>query len=147
MNNYPVWWETTVTVYNRYEDPITNVIRWYRHTINNCFWKNISEKINVGNTVLETNNIICRIPQQPNFVEKHNWVEISNDQMENYFTLGEGDIIVKGEIDEEINEYSSGSRATDFIAKYKLRGCLQVQEIDIAIGAGRNNPHYYVRGI
>ena len=33
MNNYPSWWDTTVTIYNRYEDPQTNLVSWHRHVV------------------------------------------------------------------------------------------------------------------
>lgn len=148
MSNYPVWWETTVTIYNKYTDPQTDVVKWYRHMVSGCFWKNISDKVKVGETTLETNNIICRIPEQSDFMEKYAWVQLPNDEMSGYFTLGPGDIIIKGGVSDVVNEYLSGHRSTDIIAKYKeLQGCLEVQEIDIATGTGRNNPHYYVRGI
>lgn len=147
MSEYPVWWDKTLTVYNRYQDPQTSVVRWYKHTVDNCFWRDISEKINVGNTLLETKNIVCRIPEQDNFLEKYQWVDVPNDEMDQYLTLGVGDIIVRGKVSDEINEYTNGSRSSDLLAKYKeLQGCLTVQETNLAVGPGRNNPHYYVRG-
>lgn len=28
-NNYnPVWWDSDLTIYNKYTDPTTNVVRW-----------------------------------------------------------------------------------------------------------------------
>ena len=68
MSDYPIWWDTTLTVYNKFEDPQTQVISWYRTVIDNCFWKYTGDKINIGETVLETNNIICRIPENDLFV-------------------------------------------------------------------------------
>ena len=148
MNNYPVWWDTTITVYNRYQDTLTQIVTWYRHVVDNCFWKNAGNKVVVGETVLETNNIICRIPKQDNFLEKFNWVMVPNDLMENYFTVGVGDIIVKGNVSDIINEYQSGHRSSDILNKYKaLQGCLEVQSVAINTGVGRGNEHYYVSGI
>lgn len=147
MSNYPIWWDTSITIYNKYEDPQTQVITWYRHTINNCFWKTSGDKVNIGDVVLDTNSIICRIPSQSNFLENYLWQAKSNDNMGNYFTLNVGDIIVKGTVTEEINEYSRGHYSSDFIAKYKKQGCLEIQEFAINVGRGRNNPHYFVRGI
>lgn len=148
MSNYPVWWETTITIYNRYEDPLTQLVTWYRTTVNNCFWKYIGEKVVIGETVLETNSIICRIPRDDKFLEKYQWDALPNDEMGDYFTLGQGDIIVQGEVDDIINEYVSGHRSTDLLAKYKaLQGCMEVQKVTINVGAGRCNEHYHVRGI
>jgi hypothetical protein len=68
--------------------------------------------------------------------------------MSDFFTLGTGDIIVKGEVDDEIDEYTSKKRSTDLVAKYKaLQGCMQIEEVAINVGAGRCNEHYYVKGI
>lgn len=148
MSNYPIWWDTTLTIFNRYEDPQTQIITWFKNTVDYCFWKYTGDKVTIGETVLETNNIICRIPQNSKFKEKYEWIALPNDEMGNYFTLGKGDIIIRGSITDTIDEYTAGKRSTDLIAKYKeLQGCMEVQEIGINTGIGRNNPHYYVKGI
>ena len=112
-NHYASWWNTTVTIYNKYEDPQTNLVRWHRHVVENCFWKYTGDKITINNVVLDTNSIICRIPVNENFLEKYQWINIPNDEMSNYFTLGQGDIIVKGEVSDIIDEYHSGNRSSD----------------------------------
>lgn len=145
---YPVWWDTTVTVFNQYKDPTTKIVVWYKTVINGTFWKYVGEKVKIGNTVLETNTIICRIRKDDRFLEKYEWVKKPNDEMANYFTLAKGDIIVKGEVDDVIDEYTSGKRSTDLISKYKeLQGCMSIEETAINIGAGRCNEHYLVKGI
>ena len=148
MNNYAPWWDSTITIYNRYEDPLTNIVRWYRNTVSNCFWKYTGDKVTIGETVLETNNIICRIPKDSRFMEKYQWIALPNDEMSKYFTLGQGDLIVKGEITDEIDEYTAGHRASDFIAKYKeLQGCMEIEEVAVNTGNGRGSEHYFVKGV
>lgn len=148
MNNYAPWWNTTVTIYNKYEDAQTQLVKWYRHVIPNCFWQYSGNKVVINNVVLDTNTIICRIRINKDFLEKYEWIKKPNDQMNDYFTLGQGDIIVKGEVDDEINEYASGSRSSDLKKKYKaLQGCMEIQEFSINTGGNRGNEHYYVRGI
>ena len=148
MNDYPIWWDSTLTIYNKFEDAQTNVITWYRNVINNCFWKYVGDRVIINQTVLETNNIICRIPEDDKFLEKYKWIQLPNDEMPQYFTLGPGDIIIKGEVDDIVNEYQSGHRSNDLVRKYKqLQGCMEVQEVAINIGIGRNNPHYYIKGV
>ena len=148
MNNYPSWWNVTVTIYNRYEDPQTNLVSWFRHVVTRAFWKYSGNKVVVGNTVLETKDIICRLRKDDTFLEKHEWIALPNDQMLNYFTLASGDIIVKGESLDEINEYQTGKRSSDLKKKYKaLQGCLEIQEWSNNTGGGRGNEHYYVKGI
>jgi len=148
MNNYPVWWDTTITIYNRYENPQTQIVTWYRHVISNCFWKDVSDKITIAKAVLETDNILCRIPKQADFLEQKDWVALTDAQRDNYFTLGFNDIIVRGQVSDAISEYTSGSRATDLLAKYKdLQGCLQIDKYVINVGSGRCDEHYYIKGI
>ena len=147
MSNYPIWWDTTVTLYNKYEDAQTNIITWYRTVLRGCFWKFTGDKITVGSVELDSKSIVCRIPEDARFMEKYQWVTIPNDQMAQYFTLGHGDIIVKGEVTDVIDEYTSGKRSSDLLAKYKLQGCMTVSDFAISVGSGRNNPHYFARGL
>lgn len=148
MNNYPSWWNTTITIYNKYENPQTNVVSWFRKVVDGAFWKYSGNKIVVGNTVLETKDIICRIRKDKRFLNKADWVSVPNDNMGQYFTLSQGDIIIVGEVTEDINEYQSGKRSSDFKKKYKaLTGCLEIQTWADNTGGGRGNEHYYVKGI
>lgn len=148
MNNYPSWWNTTITIYNRYEDAQTNLVSWFRHVVDGAFWKYSGNKVVVGNVALETKDIICRIRKDERFKEKHEWIAVPNDSMSNYFTLSQGDIIVKGEVNDTINEYQSGKRSSDLKKKYKgLQGCLEIQEWSNNTGGGRGNEHYFVKGV
>ena len=145
--NYPRWWDTTITLYNRYEDAATSLVTWHRTVIHGCFMKNANNKVSIGQTVLETNNIIVRIPESDKFKPYGEWINTPNDLMGDVFTLHQGDIIVKGEVDDDINEYASGKRATDFMDKYKNLGvCLTVSDWQDNTGVGRVAPHYYVSG-
>ena len=148
MNNYPSWWDTTITIYNRYEDPQTNVVTWHRFVVTGAFWKAAGDKVVIDKTVLDTENIICRIRKHPAFLEKSAWLGTPNDQMSNYFTLAQGDIIVKGEVSDVINEYETGKRSSDLKKKYKeLDGCLEIKRWANNTGGGRGNEHYYVKGL
>jgi len=146
-NHYPSWWNTTITIYNKYEDPLTQVITWYRKVVSGCFWKHSGDRVTIDKIVLDTKNIICRIPINSNFLERHEWESQPNDKMSDYFTLSVGDIIVKGEVSDDINEYQSGYRSSDLLDKYKTQGCLKIEEWSNNTGGGRGNEHYYVRGI
>lgn len=149
MNNiYPIWWDTTLTIYNKYIDTQTQLITWYKHVVKNCFWKYTGDKVTINDVVLETNNTICRIPKNDKYLEKFEWVAKPNDLMGEYFTLSQGDIIVKGEVDDVINEYQSGQRSSDLLSKYKnLQGCIKIEEVGNNTGVGRCNEHYFVKGI
>lgn len=146
MSNYPEWWNTTITVYNKHEDPDTRLITWHRTVLHDCFWKYTGNKIVVGETALETNTTLCRIPVDPAFLETYQW----NDEEDKsaYFTLSPGDILIKGEVEDIIDEYASGNRASDILAKYKrLQGCMVIEQCAVNTGLGRGLEHYYVRGV
>lgn len=150
MNNdtYPEWWDTTITIYNQFKDPITQVVKWYRTVIENTFWKYVGEKVTVGKTVLDTNTIICRIRKDDRFLPRYQWEGLPNDEMGKYFTIGKDDILVCGEVNDTINEYQKGFRSNDLVDKYKqLQGCMKVEDVAINVGAGRCNEHYLVRGV
>ena len=144
---YPPWWEDTLTIYNKYEDKLTQIVTWYRTVVHGCFWKYTGNKVLVGDTLLETNTTICRIRYNDKFMQKYLWEHLPNDQRENYFTLGPDDIIVKGEISDIIDEYTTGHRSSDLLSKYKaLQGCITVEQVAINTGTLRCSEHYYVRG-
>lgn len=147
MSNYPIWWDTTVTIYNKYEDPQTHVVSWFRKVVEGCFWKSSGDRVSVGTVVIDSKATLCRIPKNPKFLERYEWEQLPNDQMSNYFTLGLEDIVVKGEVFDVIDEYTSGHRSTDLLNKYKTsQRCFEVQEFANNTGIGRNNEHYFVRG-
>lgn len=148
MNNYPIWWDTTITIYNKFMDPQTKVITWYRTVVTGAFWKYVGNKVTIGQTVLETNDIICRIRKDDRFLEKHLWLNKPNDEIGNYFTLGKGDIIVRDEVEDIIQEGVSGHRSSDLLTKYKnAQGCMTIDQIAVNTGPGRCEEHYFVKGI
>lgn len=146
MNNYPEWWNETITIYNRYENKVTHLVKWHRHVVTGCFWKNIGNKVTIDNNVIETDSIICRIRVSDEFMPKFDW--LSTDDKEAYFTLGVGDIIIRGEVEDEINEYSPNkNKASDIIDKYKdILGCMVIKQVTLNINGGRGNEHYHVKG-
>lgn len=147
MTGYPIWWEDTLTVYNKYEDPQTHIITWFKTVLHDCFWKFERQKLTVGQTVVEATRTICRIPENKKFLERYQWESQTNDMMPEYFTLSAGDIIVKGEVNEDINEGIKGHRSSDFIAKYKaLQGCIEIESLSINTKKGTLNKHYFVSG-
>lgn len=148
MNNYPAWWNTTITLFNKYEDPVTQLVTWYKTVIDGCFWSNVHEKVKINETVLETDNIVCRIRKNDKYVDIETWLELPADTKANYFTLGYHDIVIKGDIDFTINEYRAGERSTDLLARYKkLQKCLEIEQFADNTGGGRGNEHYVAKGI
>lgn len=145
---FPIWWESTITVYNKFTDDQTQVVTWYKTVVTDCFWQLTGTEVRVGDSVLDSKSIVCRVPKDARFLEKQQWVQLPNDQMDDYFTLAPGDIIVKGECNFVIDEYTRGSRSTDLLSLYHdYQACMEITEFSNNTGAGRNNEHYLARGI
>ena len=148
MNHYPTWWDDTITLYNKYIDPETKQVKWYRHVIEECFYSQTVQKVTVGKTTIDTNTTVCRIRVSENFLDKKSWIKLSDAEKAEKFTLSVGDIIVGDEIDFEINEYVNGQRSSDLIKANKLwPGCFTVETANINVGGGRGNEHYHARGV
>lgn len=145
---FPIWWEHTITLYNKFVDNQTQVVVWYKTVLTDCFWKLTGTEVRVGDSVLDSKSIVCRIPKDERFLEKQDWVKLPNDLMGDYFTLAPGDIIVKGNCDFEIDEYTKGLRSTDLLSLYHdYQACMEITEFSNNTGIGRNNEHYYTRGM
>lgn len=140
---YPVWWNTVVTLYNKYESN-SGEVTWYRTVLEGCFWKYETDYDRVDNVTQMTKVLLCRVRKSDDFLEDFEWYEVSDKS--SYFTFNEGDILVKGEVDDEISEYTNGSRSSDLLKKYKNR-CAEITECKINVGEGRVCEHYLVRGI
>lgn len=139
-----MFWDKTITLYNKYEDEQTGVIRWYRHVLKNCFYKTTNNKINVGGVQLQTDDNIIRIPEQNNYLLPYKWLNLPNDEKEISLTLQSGDLIFLGEVSEEIDEYTAGKRSNDLIKKYSPLGSVFIKSVNINDSAP--GAHYLVRG-
>ncbi|MBQ7799629.1 MAG: hypothetical protein IJ370_03980 [Oscillospiraceae bacterium] len=138
-----MFWNKTLTLYNKYEDE-NGAIKWYRHKLEHCFYKETKSKVNVGNVQIESNQSIARIPEQDKYLSPYDWAKLPEDKRSEYMTLQGGDLIFLGDVAEEIDEYTDGARASDLIAKYKALGSMSIGSVNInnfAPGA-----HYLVRG-
>jgi hypothetical protein len=143
---YPRWWNSAVTVYNQYKDSLTKEVTWYRTVIPNCFFGTKSSNVRLGTTDLSSSQTTVRIPQQDTFLERYLWEQLTNDTRPNFFTLSPDDIIINGEVTDVIDEYSSGSKSTDILAKYKKQnGALKIQ--DVNINTAISGPHYHLSGV
>ena len=148
MNHYSQWWDDTITLYNKYIDPDTKKVTWYRHVIPDCFYKHTIEKITVGKTTIDSNVTVCRIRVNNDlFVDKKSWMLLTDAERAIKFTLSVGDIIVADEIDFEIDEYAKGKTSANLVNENKeWPGCFTIETVNINVGGGRGNEHYHVRG-
>ena len=155
MSNFPFpWWDKTITIYNKYIDPTTQRVSWYRNTVNNCFWKADNTMFSMGRygvstigVVTENKTILCRIPEDSRYVNKLAWDELSEGERSEHFTLANEDIIVLGEVEDDLNEYASGKRANDLVSKYKkIDSCLTIDNYVDNVRTGVELKHYKVVG-
>ncbi len=147
MNTYASWWDDTITLYNKYIDPTTKRVTWYRHVLHDCFYKHTLEKITVGKTTIDSNVTICRLRVSGKFLDKKSWMLLDDSEREEIFTLSSGDIIVADEIDFDIDEYAKGKTSANLVNEHKeWPGCFTIETVNINVGGGRGNEHYHVRG-
>ena len=147
MNEYASWWDTTITIYNKYTDPETHKETWFRHVIEDCFYKHTQDEVVLGQAKITSDVSICRMRVNPLFKDKRSWNELNSDQKEQFFTLAVGDIIVAGETDFIIDEYQKDHRSSDLVKAFKeWPGCFTVKTASINVGGGRGNEHYYAKG-
>lgn len=147
MNHYADWWDDTITLYNKYIDPVSKKVTWYRHVIPDCFYKHTIEKITVGNTTIDSNVTICRIRVSDKFIDKKTWMSLDSSERAELFTLSVGDIIVADAIDFEIDEYSKDKTSSKLINQNtEWPGCFTIETVNINVGGNRGNEHYHVRG-
>ncbi len=138
------YWNKTITLYNRYEDDHSGIVKWYRHILSDCFVKQTNNKVSVGGVQLTTNDNIIRIPEQSSFLFPAQWRDLSDVEKKRCLTLQAGDLIFLGAVEEDIDELTTGQRANDLIVKYSVLGSVYVKAVNI--NDQLPNSHYYVRG-
>lgn len=150
MSDFPFpWWDKTVTIYNKVVDPTTQRITWYRNTAENCFWKYVNNSYTIRGSMitLDTKDVICRIPKTDKFVDKKTWRELPEEERAEHFTFANGDIIILGEVEDVIDEYTAGQRSTDLVAKYKEDdACIEIDTYVDNCQTGVNLEHYRIVG-
>ncbi len=148
MSNFPDWWDKKITIYNKYTDAGTRVVTWYKTVIDKptCFWKEVGDKTVVGNVTVDTKSIIVRIPQSSKYATPQEWWGLADKSTK--FTLQQDDIIVLGVCEDDIDEYTSGSRSTDLLARYKrFGGIMEIKQIANDTMSGMLFKHYLVKGL
>lgn len=91
---------TTITILNKLRsiDSATKQDVWYKSVVPLCAWSQYSESAISGDTVSIGGHFIVRVPKQANFLPYSEW----KDNPDGHLTFSVGDIIIKGEIDDDI---------------------------------------------
>lgn len=96
----------TITLFNYVNS------KHYRHVINGVYWYG-SKIINMqGNGFVNSDQVNIVIPKEKlnNYISKKQYLQLADDEKEEYFTIQKGDKVVKGEIDDiqsinDLNKY------------------------------------------
>jgi len=144
-NTYPIWWDKTITIYNKITAD-DGKVSWQSTVISGCFWKYINETKYVDNVKMQTKEVICRIPEQDNYVPYLEWKTLEDKTGK--FTLHTGDFVVYGEVNDVIDEYTKGQRASDVLNKYReVNLAFQIEVFTDNTGDVLNSEHYRLGGI
>ncbi len=131
--------DSTITLYNRYTDRSGEraYTTWHRTVLHNCFFQTEAVTQLNGTTLSMADGYICRIPEDERFTEDYVGKEGS-------FTLQPEDVIILGEVDEEISDFK-GKRVADLLQKYAGRSfTVKSVSINTKLPYAR---HYRARGV
>lgn len=90
----------SITIYNRYKNPVTKMDNFKRTVLNNTHWES-TQGVTVGGINLTTSNSISVVIP----LSTDGYTDPSNYNGEGW-TLSENDYIVKGKVDKEITSYA-----------------------------------------
>lgn len=113
-------YKETITIYNCLkagDNPDKKDI-WYCHVLHNCFYKNVIGLKENGKGLQMANGYTVRIPQSLKYKPYREWCSLEETEREQYFTLSENDIVIKGECHEEITG-TGASTASQILNKHK----------------------------
>jgi hypothetical protein len=113
----------TITLYNHYTDNSDKPKhKWGRIVLKNCYFGKVTGKNSTNLALTDADAYVCRIPKSPFYVELY-------QGNINTFSLAEGDVIVKGEVSDEISD-TAGNRPADIIKRYS-GNAFQVKNVSI----------------
>ena len=109
----------TITVYNclqAADNPNSMRDLWQRSVLKGCYYKNVMARVESGKTATMANVYTARIPESESYRPYREWAEL--ESRDGLFTLSLGDIVVKGECQEEITGKSPYT-APELLKRYK----------------------------
>ncbi len=104
LNSIP-FGKSTITVYNKYisKGAGLSVTSWQRTVIPNCSITYQSGVTTSSGITLSTDTVNIQIPMFSNFLLPYDYQSLTNNNMEPYFTVNSGDIVVLRKVDDEID--------------------------------------------
>lgn len=137
---YPRWWNTSLTVFNRVFNADTKATMWQKTVLQNCFYLQNSGLVQSGAEIRANDSYVVRIPASEAYIPQAEW-ETMQSGREGCFTLAPGDLIFKGEIPDEIESGSGNS----LLERYKP-DCFKIQSVYDGTGYGVLG-HYMAEGV
>lgn len=112
----------TITLYNCFrapDNPSSKKDIWQKTVLHNCFYKNIMGRTEYASSNLKMQNVYTvRIPESEEYKPYNEWIKLSDEERQKYFTCSLKDIVVKGECAEDITG-TSPSTAAEMLSRYK----------------------------
>ena len=136
---------STVTVWNRYQNRETKKDEWVRHVLHNASWECKIESSVSGTGAIVGGVYSVLIAAHPDYRDYPTWKQTSEDERKQYFTLNTGDLLALGDIAIEITGVQP-YRESD------VRGELIPNVFQIKAFADESEPHksgrhYFVSGV
>lgn len=106
----------TITLYNRIcaADRTDKKEHWKKTVLHHCFWKSVVNTGFSGTEASVRNTYTVRIPQDERYLPYAEYVK----SPDGHFTVSQGDIVILGNIAEEITG-ESGHMAAQVLNRYK----------------------------
>lgn len=115
----------TITVVNRYIDPLTRLDRYNKTVLDGCQWTRKTTKTVVNGTIEIDDSVELTIPYREGYLPPKQYAKIPNDEMANYWTLNSDnnlDIIVLGLIDGDVTSVADVKQQYDNVATISAVG-------------------------
>lgn len=106
----------TITLYNRIKaaDSPDKKEYWRKTVLHNCFWKSVVNTGFSGTEASVRNTYVVRVPQDKRYLPYAEYVK----SPDGHFTVSQDDIVILGEIAEEITG-ENGHMAAQVLNRYK----------------------------
>lgn len=126
----------TITIYNKIV--IDREDKYYRTTLNNVLWYG-SDTINIsgkGITNSDDINIFIPVESLENYKKPNEYINLTDEERNDFFTLKKGDIVVKGE-SFDITSITDLKNYNDVITINKINDYLLGTNIDSILVSGK----------
>lgn len=137
--------DKTITLYNRREGKDTNgrtVVTWQRTVLTGCSWTRRTFRTLDNGTVRVGETLVCKIPESTTYLPPDKWAALGDPA--GYFTLWVGDVIVCGDVPDEIGPTLT---EVELRKRYARRGTMVVTSAKDRCMSGASLRYYVAEGV